>query len=599
VVAAFSLPTGLFYAASWSAWRMGYATWLGAPYALGMYWPHQYVGWFIKASTAYPWAFRWPNKVILTSAALSMVAIVAARWRRRGGEFGETPTTFGSSQWATERKIKRMGLLGPRGMPLGRIPSARGWRYLLHDGDRHVLVVAPTGTRKTTSNVAPPLLTLGMGRQRPRSVVVHDMKGELRKMTAGHRARFSRVLTYNPTTLRTHRHNPLDEVRLDINLVRDVQNIIDIVVDPDGTDEKRDHWEKASFGLLTGATMHVLDAEKDKSLTGVRAFLAHPGRSCDEALRIMLETPRKNAMVGRAIAMEAQIVKNKAPNDKSGVLSEAMDFLALFADPLVQHATSASDFHLSDLQDGGEPISLYYVIPRSDMSRLRPLMRMQFNLLCRGLRDNEPRPTTLPLDLILDEFTALGHMDFYEHALAFMRGYKMRATHVVQSLRQLDETYGPNNAIVEGCHIKVFYAAGDERTAKRISDMVASTTQMRKVTGYTGKRWALWFDRTSVSASETERPLVTVGEVLQLDSTEAIVVVNAAPPIRASKIDLYQTPELMRLMLPPPELPWHDVPEELPSHEGTAAATPDVTVTSPEVSPDRSPETEDMRYMLG
>ena len=56
-LAGFSLPTGLYYAASWSAWRMGYATWLGEPYALGMYWPHQYVGWFLNASTAYPWRF--------------------------------------------------------------------------------------------------------------------------------------------------------------------------------------------------------------------------------------------------------------------------------------------------------------------------------------------------------------------------------------------------------------------------------------------------------------------------------------------------------------------------------------------------------------
>jgi type IV secretory pathway TraG/TraD family ATPase VirD4 len=191
----------------------------------------------------------------------------------------------------------------------------------------------------------------------------------------------------------------------------------------------------------------------------------------------------------------------------------------------------------------------------------------------------------------------------------------MRATHVVQSLRQLDETYGPNNAIVEGCHIKVFYAAGDERTAKRISEMVATTTQMRKLTGYTGKRWALWFDRTSVSESETERPLLTVGEVLQLDPTEAIVVVNAAPPIRAFKIDLYQTPALMRLMLPPPELPWHDEPEELTSQEVAEEAPSDVTVpgdpqldlwartskVTPEVtSQNVSHETtEDMRYMLG
>ena len=122
---------------------------------------------------------------------------------------------------------------------------------------------------------------------------------------------------------------------------------------------------------------------------------------------------------------------------------------------------------------------------------------------------------------------------------------------------------------------------------------------MRKLTGYTGSRWALWFDRQSVSESETERALITVGEVMQLDPTEEIVIVNAAPPIRASKIDPTRRQSLMRLVLPPPELPWHDEPEEQVSHDVPGEPTLDVTVTSSEMSHEMPQTTEDMRYMLG
>ena len=54
-----------------------------------------------------------------------------------------------------------------------------------------------------------------------------------------------------------------------------------------------------------------------------------------------------------------------------------------------------------------------------------------------------------------------------------MRSYKMRATLIIQSFRQLEGIYGANNAIVDNCHVKVVYATGDERTAKRMSELVA------------------------------------------------------------------------------------------------------------------------------
>jgi type IV secretion system protein VirD4 len=47
--------------------------------------------------------------------------------------------------------------------------------------------------------------------------------------------------------------------------VRDVQNIADILVDPEGA-RARNHWEKTSHALLVGAILHVLYAEADKTL---------------------------------------------------------------------------------------------------------------------------------------------------------------------------------------------------------------------------------------------------------------------------------------------------------------------------------------------
>ncbi|MDK8615169.1 type IV secretory system conjugative DNA transfer family protein, partial [Corynebacterium pseudodiphtheriticum] len=78
----------------------------------------------------------------------------------------------------------------------------------------------------------------------PASAVIHDIKGENWSITAGWRSRFSHCLLFNPTDARSAAYNPLLEVRRGAHEVRDVQNIADILVDPEGALEKRNHWEK-------------------------------------------------------------------------------------------------------------------------------------------------------------------------------------------------------------------------------------------------------------------------------------------------------------------------------------------------------------------
>ena len=160
-------------------------------------------------------------------------------WRAREAKNVET---YGSARWAELREMKAAGLLGPDGVVLGKLGDA----YLRHDGPEHVLCFAPTRSGKGVGLVVPTLLTW------PGSAIVHDIKGENWQLTAGFRARHGRVLLFDPTNAKSAAYNPLLEVRRGEWEVRDVQNVADVLVDPEGSLDKRNHWEKTSHSLLVG-----------------------------------------------------------------------------------------------------------------------------------------------------------------------------------------------------------------------------------------------------------------------------------------------------------------------------------------------------------
>ena len=117
---------------------------------------------------------------------------------------------------------------------------------------------------------------------------------------------------------------------------------------------------------------------------------------------------------------------------------------------------------------------------------------------------------------MLDEFPALGRLDFFESALAFMAGYGLKSFLIAQSLNQIEKAYGQNNSILDNCHVRVSFATNDERTAKRVSDALGTATEMRAMKNYAGHRLSPWLGHLMVSRQETARPLLTPGEVMQL-----------------------------------------------------------------------------------
>ena len=255
--------------------------------------------------------------------------------------------------------------------------------YLRHDGPEHVLCFAPTRSGKGVGLVVPSLLTW------PGSAIVHDIKGENWQLTAGFRAKHGRVLLFDPTNPKSAAYNPLLEVRRGDWEVRDVQNVADVLVDPEGSLDKRNHWEKTSHSLLVGAILHVLYAEADKTLAGVAAFLSDPKRPIEATLKAMMTTPHLgDAGPHPVVASTARELLNKSDNERSGVLSTAMSFLGLYRDPVVAQVTRRCDWRIADLIADPRPATLYLVVPPSDISRTKPLIRLVLNQIGRRLTED-------------------------------------------------------------------------------------------------------------------------------------------------------------------------------------------------------------------
>lgn len=538
---------GLWASTQWIAAMLAYQSQLGSPWftllSYPVYHPWQIFIWNYHYGPYAPQHFNKAFYLVYAGAFLGIGAAIAGSvWRaRRTSE----ATTYGSAKWASNQDLKTSGLLSGKGVVLGMNEEGE---YLRHDGPEHVMVMAPTRSGKGVGIVVPTLLIW------PGSVLVHDIKGENWELTAGYRSNFSNCIYFNPTDPNSSHFNPLLEVRRGELEVKDVQNIADMVVDPDGKG-LADHWAKTGHALLVGTILHILYAEPDKTLRGVANFLSNPGRPFVNTLEAMMCARHTDAGTHPVVAAAAREMLNKSENERSGVLSTAMSFLSLYRDPIVATNTENSDFRLVDLMQAENPVSLYLVVPPSDIARTRPLIRLILNQLCRRLTEElNPTDNRHRLLLLIDEFPVLGRLDFFETALAYIAGYGIKAMLIAQSKNQLDKAYGPSNSILDNTHIRVVFAPNTIETAKVISDMLGTKTEIHQQKNYAGHRLSPWLGHVMVADQETARPLMTPGEVMELPSTDALIFLAGKPPIRAKKVTYYNDGNFKCRILSSPQL---------------------------------------------
>jgi len=542
VLAAFA--ASLVITTQWTAHALGYQSQLGTPdltlFGYPLYAPWKFFLWWYFYDAYARHVFETGALIFLAGVIISVaIAFGFSLWRSREARDADT---YGTARWAGREEIRRLALTTGDGVVLGRF---RG-EILRHDGDDHVLVVAPTNTGKSVG------ISLPTGLVWRHSYIALDLKGENWTITSGLRSAFGPVFRFAPTETGAHRYNPITQIRRGDAEVRDAQVLADMLVDPEGALRERSHWQLRAFELLVATILWTLYAEEHKTLARIAELLADPKRPVADLLDDMLKRKIKDDAPHPVVAAGARQLLDMAEAERSGVISTALGFLALYRDPILARATEVSDFSIDEIIAGARPLSIYLVIPPEEISRLKALLRLVLNQILKRLTEvaAQRQGAGRRVLLMLDEFPQLGKLDFFEHALAYIRGYRIKACLVAQSLNQIAQAYGEHSSILDNAHVRVAFACNDERTARRISDMLGVTTETRAQMNYAGSRMAPWLGHTMVSRQEVPRPLLTPGEVMQLPASDALILTGGAPPIRAKKVRYFAEP-LFRARLRP------------------------------------------------
>ncbi|MBY0564736.1 MAG: type IV secretory system conjugative DNA transfer family protein [Hyphomonadaceae bacterium] len=547
--------TGLWLATAFIADVFSHQRALGAPLVMlvdePVYAPWAILAWTSAYADAFPRPFSVARLIVFGAFMLALLPIaVAAR-----GKLAIKP--FGAKAWGGADDARAAGLFADTGAVLGKI----GRDILCFDGPEHQLLIGAWRSGKGRGQVVPTLLAW------PYSALVLDVKGELADGdarhrfpgTAGFRESLGPVLRLAPTRLDSASFNPLFEVRKGPHEVRDVQNIVEILVDPQGDGRHQDFWDRSAKTILVGVILHVLYAEppERKTLAVVREKL----RDLDATAQQMKSTlhrlnPATNQPeVHPEVLHAAESFLAGEERLQSGVKATAESFFGLFADEIVARNTATSDFRIGDLMCGDRPVTLYLQPPPSDALRLMPFLRLVINQFARTLmehqeKDAQGRPKRHRLILVLDEFPMLGRMPFFETMMGAMAGYGLKAFLVTQSLNHLTKAYGRENVILDNVHIVTAFSAADNDTAKRIAEMAGEVWELRESETHTRPRSLLGWRKGSTTIREERRPLLLPADVRAMPRDEELIFVSGAKPIRAKKIKFDQEPVFVERLRP-------------------------------------------------
>ena len=517
-----------------------------------IYPPWAFVGWYGRYAATYPKAF---DEASLWGLAVAMIPMggaiaVARRFRRK-------PPAFGADAWAGPDDVRRAKLIDPKGEITGRVLGRFGGKYLTYAGVEHAIIVGASRSGKGAGHVVPTLVAW------PQSVFVYDRKGELWHITADHRKRFSHVFYFAPTDPATVRWNPLFEVRKGVMEIADIQNVVGILVDPLGRKAgDLNFWDQSATDFFTAVILHVLYSEPDqkKNLAQVRRLLIN----IEPTLHAMMNTahrrrPDLRAADGLArdekgepipevhpeILLGAKALSTMDERVKSNVLATCRASLSLWADPLVEYATSWSDFSIGDLVCSEAPVSFYLITPQAHADRLAFLVRVFARQTINSLMESEHvdsrgRKKRHRLLLMLDEFPKLGALPFLENAMGEMAGYGLTAHLICQSFNDVFSKYGDKTPLFDNMHITAAFATSEPTSIEKVTRRAGKALELRS--SFSDPRSLFGRAHRSTSLSEQQRYILSEEDVRGLDDRQQFLFVNNCKPIRADKIRYYEEP---------------------------------------------------------
>jgi type IV secretion system protein VirD4 len=491
--------------------------------------------------------------IVLSAVGLLVVlpgALIAAARPRR--------PLHGDARFAGRAEVARAGLLSDRRKPTGPsilIGRFRG-AFLSLPGQLSVMLSAPTRSGKGVGVVIPNLLNW------PDSAVVLDVKGENYEVTAGFRAEHGQaVYAFSPfdEAARSHRWNPLTAVRTSpLHRVGDLLTIAQVFFPNDGsTTSSEAFFNDQARNLFLGIGLYLLETpELPRTIGEMLRQSSGKGQPLKDHFNGAIT---QRAKAGRPLSDECvdalQRLLVNSENTLSSIVSTFNAPLTIFADAVVDAATSADDFRLEDVRR--RRMSIYVRVPPNRLANARPLLNLFFSQLVslntQQLPEQDPSLKVQCL-LVNDEFTAMGRVGVISSAAAFLAGYNLRLLTVVQAMSQLDSVYGEKDARTFATNhgLQILYAPREQRDADEYSAMLGHFTERATSRGRSRSFSRHGSSSVSRNDSEQRRALLLPQEFKELGTERLVVIFENCKPILGEKIRYHRDKVFKARLRSPP-----------------------------------------------
>jgi type IV secretion system protein VirD4 len=474
----------------------------------------------------------------------------------------------GDARFANAGEVARAGLINatqPTGPSI--LVGRYGNKFITLPGQLSVMLSAPTRSGKGVGVVIPNLLNW------PDSVVVLDIKGENYDITAGYRAEHGQaVFAFSPfdEAARSHRWNPLTAVRKSpLHRVGDLLTIGQVFFPNDGGGTSSEaFFNDQARNLFLGLGLVLLETPAlPRTIGEMLRQSSGKGRSLKDHLGGLITQRRESASdTYPALSDECtdalQRLLSNSENTLSSVVATFNAPLTIFADAIVDAATSADDFKLEDVRR--KRMSVYVRIPPNRLANARPLLNLFFSQLVslntQHLPEQDP---TLKLQCLLvnDEFTAMGRVGVISTAAAFLAGYNLRLLTVVQAMSQLDTVYGDKEARTFATNhgLQILYAPREQRDADEYSAMLGQFTERATSRGRSRSFSERGHSSVSRNESDQRRALLLPQEFKELGSERLVVIFENCKPILGEKIRYHRDKVFTARLRPAPAVPQMDM----------------------------------------
>ena len=370
----------------------------------------------------------------------------------------------------------------------------------------HIVIIGGSGSGKS-SGIAAPSMESYKG-----PMVVTDIKGELSRLYSQLYAKGTATrpfIIFDPTDPKSPCYDPFIFLRKDDgrNLEANLEDIVKAIL-PDIPGNIDKFWRESAQSLLYSALRYYYCL----GLSFIEAVIEISSTPTSKLIKTLESNGDSDVLNG---VRDFSLLKSEQQSSFGREIRNALRDLA--NDDYICHAFSAreSSFTWQDLEEK----VIFLSIPTDKIDALGKMITLMYKQLFRYLERRPEKYSQEGRDceqilLLMDEFPRFGRIEGMASAMATLRSKGVSICLMIQSLAQLDKSYGEKERqiILDNCSYKVILGANDPETQKALSNLAGTTPSLQwgasvnlnqklRVTGY------------SVQLHDSEEPFIRPHEL--------------------------------------------------------------------------------------